>query len=39
MPKKPLKLRELTKKLRDYGIKVLANRGKGSERRYVEHDT
>lgn len=31
MPKKPLKLRELTKKLRDYGIKVLPSRGKGSE--------
>jgi hypothetical protein len=31
MPKKPLKLRELTKKLKDYGIIALAKRGKGSE--------
>jgi len=31
MPKKPLKLKELLKKLKDYGILSLPNRGKGSE--------
>jgi hypothetical protein len=31
MPKKPLKLRELLKKLKPYGIEVLEKRGKGSE--------
>lgn len=31
MPKSPLKLRELIKKLKKYGIVTLENRGKGSE--------
>ena len=32
MPKKPLKVRELLKRLRPYGIVSLTKRGKGSER-------
>lgn len=31
MPKRPLKLRELLKKLKPYGITTLSKRGKGSE--------
>jgi hypothetical protein len=31
MPKKPLKFKELVKKLKRYGIMPLPNRGKGSE--------
>ena len=31
MPKKPLKLKDHIKKLKSYGIKVLPQRGKGSE--------
>jgi len=31
MPRKPLQLRDLLKKLRNHGIEVLRKRGKGSE--------
>lgn len=31
MPKKPLQLRELLKRLKPFGIEVLEKRGKGSE--------
>ncbi len=31
MPKKPLKINELKKKLKKYGVAVLKKRGKGSE--------
>jgi len=31
MPKRPLQLRELLRKLKPYGIEVLQKRGKGSE--------
>jgi hypothetical protein len=38
MPKKALKLRELTKKLKPYGVVVLKKRGKGSERILLQPD-
>jgi hypothetical protein len=31
MPKRPLSLRELLQRLKPYGIKILSDRGKGSE--------
>jgi len=31
LPKRPYKLRELIKKLKPYGIGIMAKRGKGSE--------
>ena len=38
MPKKSLKLRELLKELRPYGIVVFKKRGKGSERILLKPD-
>lgn len=38
MPKRPLPLKDLLKKLTPYGIEVLSKRGKGSEIIFLKPD-